>query len=114
MPTKFQQTNIADAITAIRSAQNLLQEQINMTTDVLQCIKLNNQYNGLDSCLSQLLHAQNATDDGVFASTVMTLKSQTAGLQKDEATINRIISDVGAAGKLVDYISKALTCIAGL
>lgn len=112
MPTPDQQSSIAAAILAIRSAQNLLQQQINAAVDMLIAIKLTNEYSSLDSHLSQLLHAQNAADDAVFSQAMVPLKSQTGGLQVDEATIKKIISDVGTAAKVVGYITQALGFIA--
>jgi hypothetical protein len=114
MPTLDQQSNVAAAILAIRNAQNLLQQQINATMDTLIAIKLTNEYSSLDSRLSQLLHAQNAADDALFSQAMVPLKSQTGGLQADEATINKIISDVGTAQKVVGYITQALGFIAKL
>ncbi|HVA14060.1 MAG TPA: hypothetical protein VNF99_12470 [Stellaceae bacterium] len=114
MPTPDQQSNTANAILAIRNAQNLLQQQINASSNTLTAIKLTNEYNSLDSSLSQLLHAQNIADDAIFSKMIETLKSQTGGLQADEAAIKGIISDVGTAAKVVGYITQALSFIAKL
>jgi len=114
MPTPDQQSTIAAAILAIRNAQNLLQQQINASIDILTAIKLTNEYSSLDSHLSQLLHAQNAADDAIFSQAMAPLKSQTGGLQVDETTIKKIVSDVGTAGKIVGYITQALGFIAKL
>ena len=114
MPTSDQHSSIAAAILAIRSAQNLLQQQINVAIDTLVAIRLGNEYNSLDSNVQQLLHAQNAADDSIFSQAVTTLRSQTGGLQADEIAIKKIISDVGTAGKVVGYITQALSFIAKL
>lgn len=114
MPTPDQQSNIAAAILAIRNAQNLLQQQINVASETLTAIKLTNEYNSLDSHLAQLLHAQNAADDAIFSQATVPLKSQTGGLQVDETTIKKIISDVETAAKVVGYITQALGYIAKL
>lgn len=114
MPTLSQQRNVSDAVSAIRSAQNLLQEQINCETETVPIIKLTNQYHSLDSNLSLLLHAQNATDDAIFSAAAATLKSQTSGLQMDEAAIKDIIDDIGTATKVIGYIEQALGYIAKL
>ena len=60
MPTSSQQTNISDAITSIRSAENILTQQIRVEEDTLTAIKLTNEFTNLESILSQLLHAQNS------------------------------------------------------
>ena len=114
MPTSDQQSNIADAILAIRNAQNLLQQQINAAIDTLIALSLANEYSSLDSHLTQLLHAQNAADDAIFSQATVPLKSQTGGLQVDETTIKKIVSDAGIAAKVVGYITQALGFIAKL
>lgn len=114
MPTPDQQSDVAGAIDAIRSAQNLIQQQVNAAINTQTAIKLTNEYNNLDSALSQLLHAQNAADDAIFASITATLKSETAGLQADEDAIKGIIKDVETAVTIVGYIAKALAFIAKL
>jgi hypothetical protein len=114
MPTLNQQTSVAGAIAAIRSAENLLTDQIQSSTETLTAIKLTHEYNNLDSYLSELLHAQNAADDSVFANATQLLQSQVSGLQADQASINTIISDVAIAGQVVGYITQALAFIAKL
>jgi hypothetical protein len=114
MPTPTQQSNVSAAIVSIRSAQNLLRQQINSAADTTTAIKLTNEYQNLDSNLQQLLHAQNTADDAIFSVTVSTLKSQTGGLQTDETAIKGIISDVGTATKVMGYIEQAVSFIAKL
>lgn len=109
--TPTQQQNISGAVQAIRSAENVLTAQINSATDTLTAIKLTNAYNHLDSCLSQLLHAQNVTDDATFASAMAAIKSQESGLQSDERALKDLISDVDTAAKVVGYIGQALSFI---
>jgi negative regulator of replication initiation len=114
MPTLNQQTAVASAIDAIRTAENLLTDQIQTSNDTLTAVKLTHEYNNLDSYLSELLHAQNAADDATFANATDALKSRTDGLQADEAAIKKIIADVATAGKVVGYITQALGFIAKL
>lgn len=114
MPTPDQQLNTANAILAIRNAQNLIQQQINSSSNTLTAIKLATQYSSLDSSLSLLLHAQNVADDAILSKAIATLKSQTGGLQADETTIKTIIADAGTAAKVVGYITQALGFIAKL
>jgi hypothetical protein len=114
VPTPSQQSDVSAAIVSIRSAQNLLRQQVNAATDTTTAIKLTNEYQNLDSNVQQLLHAQNAADDAVFSAAVSTLKSETSGLQTDETAIKGIISDVDTATKVVGYIGQALSFIAKL
>ena len=114
MPTLNQQTAVAGAINAIRSAENLLTDQIQASNDTLIAIKLTHEYNNLDSFLSELLHAQNSADDATFANATDALKSRTEGLQADEAAIKAIINDLEIAAKVLGYITQALGFIAKL
>jgi hypothetical protein len=114
MPTLSQQTNTANAIAAIRAAQNLLSQQIRAATVTLTAIKLTNEYNNLDSYLSQLLQVQNSADDVSFSNATAALQSHASGLQAGEATIKAIVGDVQTATNIVNYITQALTFIAKL
>ena len=112
MPTDDQKKNIAGAIDAIRSAEELLRQEINKTGDVLEAIKLTNEFNNLDSFLSQTLHAQNSADDESFASAAAALQSQSSALKADEATIQQIVKDVKIAADVVGYVIQAIEFIA--
>jgi negative regulator of replication initiation len=114
MPTLSQQSAISAAIDAIRGAENVLTDQIRSATETLTAIKLTNEYNNLDSYLSELLQAQNAADDSTFANATEALQSRVTGLQADEKAIKAIVSDVAAAGRVIGYIGQALTFIAKL
>jgi hypothetical protein len=112
VPTPAQQACVADAIGAIRDAENLLTAEIQAADDTLTAIKLTHEYNNLDSYLSELLHAQNVTDDSTFANATQALQGRVDGLQADENTIKQIVSDVATAGKIIDCITRALALIA--
>ncbi len=114
MPTLNQQTSVTNAINAIRDAENLLTQQIQSTGDTLKAIKLTHEYNNLDSYLSELLHAQNASDDVSFTNAVQALQTRISGLQADQKRMKAIISDVGIAAKVVGYITQALAFIGKL
>jgi ABC-type phosphate transport system auxiliary subunit len=114
MPTLSQQTAIAGGVSALRDAENLLTAQIRTATDALTAIKLTNEYNNLDSYLSELLHAQNAADDASFANATELLQSRVKGLQADEAAIKAVIKDVQIAGQVIGYVEQALGFIAKL
>jgi negative regulator of replication initiation len=114
MPTPSEQTALNAAIDAIRSAEGVLTDQIRGSTDALTAIKLTNEYNNLDSYLSEILHAQNAADDASFANATAALQSRLSGLEADEKAIKALISDVTTAGKVIGYIADALKWIAKL
>jgi negative regulator of replication initiation len=114
MPTPSQQTNLASAIDNIRAAENLLKQQMNAASDSLSAIKLTNEFNNLDSFLSELLHAKNSADDASFANATTALQSHVTGLQADEATIKGIVDDVKIAADIISYITQALAFIAKL
>jgi negative regulator of replication initiation len=114
MPTPSQQINLASAIDNIRAAENIFKQQINAANDSLTAIKLSNEFNNLDSFLSELLHAQNSADDASFTNATTALKSHASGLQADEATIKGIVDDVNIAANIISYITQALAFIAKL
>jgi ABC-type phosphate transport system auxiliary subunit len=114
MPTSDQQSNVSSAIAAVRNAQALLTQQIRNTGDTLTAIKLSNEYDNLDSYLSQLLHAQNSADDASFTSATSILKTQATGLQTDATSIKAIVADVQTAASIVSYITQALAFIVRL
>ena len=114
MPTLSQQTAIKAAVDAIRNAEDVLTDQIRSSTDALTAIKLTNEYNNLDSYLSELLHAQNAADDATFANATTALQSRLSGLEADEKAIQTIITDVAIAAKVIGFIANAVKFIAKL
>src|SRR3984957_12025612 len=106
MPTLSQHTAINAPVDAIRNAEDLLTDQVRSSTDTLTAIKLTNEYNNLDSYLSELLQAQNAADDATFANATEAIQSRTSGLEADEEAIKAIISDVATAAKVIGYIGQ--------
>ena len=114
MPTFTAQPIVSNAILSLRSAENLITQQIRSADDPLQAIKLTQEYSNLDSILSQLLHAQNAADDASFCAIVATLKTDAGVLQTDEATIKELIKDVETAAQVIGYITQALNFISKL
>jgi hypothetical protein len=114
MPTTDQQSALAGAIDAIRSAEMLLTAQIRTADDTLLAIKLTHEYNNLDSFLSGLLHLQNVTDDVTFATATSAFKSAAAGMKDDQDAIDDIVGDVKVAGQIIGYLVKALAFVAKL
>lgn len=114
MSTAPKLQSITSAITAIRGAQKLINNEINTSDDTLVGIKLGNEYAELGACITQLLHAQNMTDDAVFESAISVLKSKTSGLTVEEDHIKEIITDANTANQVVSYIQDAVSIIAKL
>jgi hypothetical protein len=114
MPQPAQQQILANVVSLLRSAQQLLKAASQNTNDVGKLLQINLEYNHLDSCISQLLHAQALTDDAQFASAVSSLKQQATSLATEETHIQAIVSDVATAAKIVAYVGQAVTFIGGL
>jgi hypothetical protein len=114
MPTSDQKVALAGAIDAIRNAQVALMQQVRKATSTLLAIKLSNEYDHLDSCLSELLHAQNAADDASFQAATTSIQSRSDSLKADEDTIKSIIKDITIAGTVIKYVGQALAFIAKL
>jgi hypothetical protein len=112
MPTPQQTQELMNAVTSIRSAEQILVTASNSMTDQVQLLKLNIEYQHLDSYLSQLLHAQALSDDSQFSTATTALQSQADALAADETAIQNIVSDVGTAAKVVQYIAEAVGFIA--
>lgn len=102
----------AAAIAAIRAAENALLTQGRATTNPLVAAQISNEYNALDTVLTQLIQAQVIADDATFqrAATVLQQEATTLNLQANE--ISQIIKDVGTAGQIAGYIARAATVLA--
>jgi hypothetical protein len=114
MPTLDQQTNLTNAIDAIRAAEKVLKQQIDAANDPATSTNLTNEFNKIDSLLSQLLQAQNLADDASFTNATAALQSHANTLKTDEAKIKRIVGDVKIAAEVISYITQALAFIAKL
>ena len=112
MPMSEQKQALLDAVTAIRSAQQALLQASRNTSDAAQLIQINTEYTHLDSCLSQLLHAQALSDDAEFGNACIALKTQSANLQAEVEGIDKVIKDVALAGKVVGFVAQAAKIIA--
>jgi len=114
MPNNTQKQTLLDAVTAIRSAEQLLMQASRATSDPGTLTKISIEYNQLDSFLSQLLQAQAIADDASFVLATAALKRQATTLQADENDIKKIVADVNTAAQIVGYITQALALIAPL
>jgi hypothetical protein len=112
MSNDAQKQTLLNAVSLIRSAEQLLMQVSRASTDPVIIMKIVSEYNQLDSFLSQLLHAQAIADDADFASATAALKQQAATLQAEEDDIKTIVTDVGIAAQVVGYIAQALAFIA--
>ena len=114
MSTTSQKQDLLDAVTELRSAEQLLLAQSRTTSDVPTLIQLNTEYSHLDSYISQLLHTQAIDDDVQFDNATAALKQQVSALSTDLDAIEKIVGDVTTAGKIVGYIAQAVTIVGTL
>ena len=114
MPTAAQSTAIGGAIAAIRAAENAILNQGRATTDPLIAAQLSNEYNALDSILTQLVQAQVVADDGSFKLAATALQQESTALTAQANAISKIIKDVAAAAQVVGYIARAASALATL
>jgi hypothetical protein len=114
MPTPAQSAAISNAISAIRSAENALLAQGRATTDPVQASQISNEYNGLDSVLTQLVQAQVIADDANFQRAAVALQQEATTLNAQAASISQTVKDVGIAGQIAGYIARAAAALATL
>jgi len=112
MPTDTQKQSLLDAVSNIRSAEQLLVQESRATSDPGKLTQISIEYNQLDSFLSQLLHAQAIADDTDFAVAAASLKKQANTLQLEQKDIEKIVSDIKIAARIVGYVAQALAIIA--
>ena len=114
MPNPDKKQTLIDAISQIRSAEQLLIAASRSASDPVTLIQINTEYSHLDSYLSQMLHAQALTDDTDFGKATTALKSQISALTSNEESIKKIIGDVASAAKILGYLTKAVEIIGTL
>jgi hypothetical protein len=114
MPTATQSQAITDAIASIRAAENALLNQGRLTTDPLVAAKISNEYNSLDSVLTQVIQGQVISDDATFQRVATALKQESAALNVQAIAISQTIKDVGTAGQIAGYIAQAVSAFAKL
>lgn len=106
----------ATATTLVAKQLNLLLagllQAARTTTDVTKLIQLNNEMLAVQSLIDKASQAQAAANDAVFSQATASLRAQAAMLTDMEAHITGIVGDVATAGKIVGYITKALSLIA--
>jgi hypothetical protein len=103
-----------DAVTALRSAEQLLLDASRSMTDPAQLIQLNLEYTHLDSYLSQILHTLAITDEDDFTRSSAALKTQSATLATDIQQIQKVIKNAATADKVIGLITQATASIAKL
>jgi hypothetical protein len=106
--------NLAQIASNIRAAQQLLVQASRATGDAAILIKINTEYQSLDSYLSQVINAQNTIDDQLFQMATNTLKQQASSLQQEQAHIKAIIGDVEMAAQILGFIAQAASFAAML
>jgi hypothetical protein len=114
MPTTAQKQTLLDAVTQIRTAELALLQASRSTSDPAKLIQINTEYTHLDSCLSQILHAQALIDDQDFGFAAGALKQQCTALADEMKQIDRVVNDVALAAKIVGCVAQAAKVIATL
>lgn len=114
MPSPEKKQALLDAVTQLRSAELLLLDESRATSDVGRLIQINTEYTHLDSCMSQMLHAQALADDAEFNGATAALKTQAAALQLEQQDIRKIVANVENAARIVGYVGRAAQIIAAL
>lgn len=114
MPTPVQKQSLIDAVSQIRSAEQVLLEASRSMSDPVKLIQINTEYAHLDSYLSQMLHAQAISDDAEFGNAMASLKAQISALSVEADSLKKIVDDVAMAGKIVGYIVKAIEIVGKL
>jgi len=114
MPTAAQSTAIGNAIVSIRAAENALLILGRATTDPLVAAQISNEYNFLDSVLTQLIQAQVIADDTTFQRAATVLKQEATTLNAQANAIAQIIKDADTAIEVAGYIARAATVLATL
>jgi hypothetical protein len=103
---------LLDAVTCIRSAETMLMQAGRDTADPAVLAKIDEEYDRLDSFLSQVLHCIAIIDDRMFADTAVTLKNEAQLLQAREEHFKAIGIGVNTAAQIVGCITEALTLVA--
>lgn len=114
MSIDAQKQNLLNAVSLIRASEQLLMQESRNSTDANTSIKINTEFQNLDSILSQLLHAQAIADDADFANAAAALKQLSSTLQIDQAQIQQIVTDVGTAAQIVGFLTQAAGLVAAV
>jgi hypothetical protein len=107
-----QKQSLLRAVTCVRSAETLLMQAGRDTADPAVLAKIDEEYDRLDSFLSQLLHCIAIIDDRIFADTAVTLKNEAQLLQASEDRFKAIGIGVNTAAQIVGFITEALSLVA--
>jgi hypothetical protein len=114
MPTAAQNQAISNAIASIRTAENALLIQGRLTSDPLVATKISNEYNSLDSVLTQLIQAHVISDDATFQQAATALRQESAALNAQAQAISQVVKDIGSAAQIAGYIVQAAGALAKL
>lgn len=106
------QAALTGAIRAVRQAQQGLMIASRQSTNQTVLLAINNEYQHLDSLLSQLFNAQAARDDVILDTASVALQAQARSLRNDEATIAKMIGDERLAAQIIGYVTRAATFLA--
>ena len=114
MSTDATKKTLLEAAVAIRAAQQIVLQASREASDALAAIRLNTEYQHLDSMLQQVLRTQAIDDDDDFEAAASVLKQQSSSLEAEKGHIDTIVKDVETAAKVSGYIVQAATLLAGI
>lgn len=99
--------SLALIVSNLRAAELLLLQASRATAEPATLMKINTEFQAIDSYLSQVISAQVTQDDRLFDSATNALKQQASSLQQEEVHIKTIIADVGIAAQIIGFIAQA-------
>jgi hypothetical protein len=112
MSTDDQKQKLLDAVALIRQSEQLLMQASRNSTNANTSIRINTEFQNLDSILSQLLHTQAIADDADFQAATTALKQQASALQTEQAQIQKVVTDVGIAAQIAGFLAQAAAIVA--
>lgn len=83
-------------------------------TDPAKLVQISNEMTAVQSIIDQAAQAQAAANDILFDQATKILKTQATMLDDMEKKIKTIVSDVALAGRIIGYITQAITLVAKL
>lgn len=105
---------LADLVTQLSTLLSQLLNAARAATDSTVILQINTEYGAVQSIVIQATQAQMATDDALFAQSIVGLKAQATMLTNMEKQISAIVADTATAAKIIGYITQAITLIGKL
>ncbi|MGZ2747258.1 hypothetical protein [Burkholderia stagnalis] len=105
---------VSDIVQQLNAVLGELMTASRATSDPVRLLQLNSEICAAQTCLSQAVQAQIASDDATFVATTRTLKAQSTILEGMRQQISQIIADVAAAARVIGYLVSAIGLITKL